>query len=653
MCKRSCSLFLTTRPTNVYVTSNYSSDNPSLTTLQQASLAADKVTTKEIEDDDILLELEKKLSPEQKEYMLPSQHRKTFDDILIKRIEDCETTHDVLELYKKHCDVMNHRQLLRTLRVLNLLATKGDVDCEELNDNEDFREICQRFLKMSRRMEAEELLLLLQYLCRLKVNVHSKLVRTVLQLLKHCINDLELQGLIHLEFLLRKLPLTPVSQALQIAIPLLVENALCKEQIESLSLKQLSEVLVIGARGRIRNLNVILREIYDRGCIYTGKIAHSFLWTLLDMYARENIVRLKKEDSLISEILLKECLKVFSKNIDTFTIGQIETTLGKISLACDRSGSACYSEQFFDATVIHCIQKDVGFVRASHILRKLLKVNFLSEDLTNYIVELILQEREKVLSAPVVVPPLITAIAACPSSSTSHIEVVELLLSHRSLTLDSEYCLRSPVLSLVLDLLSVGYYHHPLLKMFTSAEFLSQYVVKFPKSHITGRQLLQLNQLLSLDGELSLRVPDEFLKDANNSLEDNPEGSDLKSRLHLILQDPECVVSGVLTDDDLYIDHLIAMDEEGKPVKICKNVSAEGFTRVSDLGIPERYRRIAVLDVKPYETYSPKYALKRYVRVHQKLLTASGFVAVPVIQSLVHRLTGDERNLYIENLISC
>ncbi|XP_064094880.1 uncharacterized protein LOC135207207 [Macrobrachium nipponense] len=585
--------------------------------------------------------------------MLPSQRRKTHEDILIKRIEDCETTHDVLGLYIKHCDIMTHRHLLRSLRVLNLLASRGDVDFEELHHNEDFQEICQRILKLSRRMEADELLLLLQYLCRLKVNVRSKLVGTVLQLLKHSINDLELKGLIHLEFLLRKLPSTSVSQALQIAIPLLIENALLKEPIENLSLKQLSEVLVIGARGRIRNLNVILREIYDRGCIYTGKIAHSFLWTLLDMYARENVVRLKKEDTLISEILLKECLKVFSKNIDTFTIGQIETTLGKISQACDRSGSACYSEQFFDATVVHCIQKDVGFVRASHILRKLLRVNFLSEDLTNYIVELLLQEREKVLSAPVIVPPLITAIAACPSSNASHIEVVELLLNHRSLTLDLEYCLRSPILSLVLDLLSLGYYHHPLIEIVTSAEFLSQYVVNFPKSHLTSRQLLQLNQVLSLDGEVSLRVPDEFLKDANNTLEDNSEESDLKSRLHLILKDPECVASGVLTDDDLYIDHLIAMDEEGKPMKICQNMSTEGFTRLSDLDIPESYKRIAILDVKPYETYSPKNVLKRYVQVHQKLLTASGFVAVPVIQSLVHRLTGDERNLYIENLIKC
>ncbi|XP_068219752.1 uncharacterized protein [Palaemon carinicauda] len=651
LCKTRHSIFLTVRPTNILFAGKCSTDISSLKVYQQASTVQRKVIQKESEDDDIYLELEEKISPEQKDYMLPTQRRKRHEDLLMKKINDCETTHDVLEMYRKHYEVMTRTHLLRTVRVLNILVTKGNVDCVELQNEKEFQEICQRILKMSRTMETGDLLGLLQHLCRLEVDVHSKIVMTVLQLLKHNINDLELRQIIHLDFLLRKFPSVPISQAIKIAIPLLVENALSTEPIGTLSLKQLSEVLVIAVRGKIRGLNLILNEIYERGAINSGKTAHFFLWTLLDMDARKNQFPSSKEDALIRETLLKECLKVFSKNIDAFSITQIETTLGKICQAYEGSGSACYSEEFLNTAALTCIKRDVGVLRVSHILKKLLKLNFLSEDLANYAVSSILQNREEALNSNLIVPQLITAIAACSSSNPDHREVVEFLVNHETMALDSEYFSKLPVLNLLLDLLSIGYYHEQLLEMFTNEEFLSKYVVKFSKSHITSRQLLQLNQLLSVDGKSSLRVPEEFYIDANNTLEDDLETKELKIRLCHILKDPDCVVSGVLTDDNLYIDHLIALDEEGKPVKISKNPSMERFTKMIDLDIPESYTRIAILDVKRYETYSPKHVLKRYVRVHQNLLEASGFVVVPVLQSLVCRLTPDERNFYIKDLI--
>lgn len=215
-----------------------------------------------------------------------------------------------------------------------------------------------------------------------------------------------------------------------------------------------------------------------------------------------------------------------------------------------------------------------------------------------------------------------------------------------------ERCLQIPSLSLALDLLSIGYYHHPLLEILTSEDFLSLYMGKYSRSNVTMKQLLQLHQILTILGKSHLRVPAEYLKDVRLLKRDQTlSSSDLISRLHQILEEPRLVLSGVLTDDDLYIDHLIIIDEEGKPVMVTESFPSQGNTRIDALNIPENTKRIAILDIKSTDTYGPTNLLKRFVRVDEQLLEASGFTVVPILQSRVNQLTVDEKNLYIKSLL--
>lgn len=64
----------------------------------------------------------------------------------------------------------------------------------------------------------------------------------MLQLLRHSINDLDLRQLIYLDFLLKKLPPTPLSDGLLVAVPVVIDNILKNEILEELSAKDLSQV---------------------------------------------------------------------------------------------------------------------------------------------------------------------------------------------------------------------------------------------------------------------------------------------------------------------------------------------------------------------------------------------------------------------------
>lgn len=61
-------------------------------------------------------------------------------------------------------------------------------------------------------------------------------------MLRHYINDLDLKQMVFLEFLLRKMPLTTLSDALLTALPILIDNALKEQELKELTLMQLSKV---------------------------------------------------------------------------------------------------------------------------------------------------------------------------------------------------------------------------------------------------------------------------------------------------------------------------------------------------------------------------------------------------------------------------
>lgn len=628
----------------------YKSDDHNSVAFQQLPLQPKTIVKEKQRDDgNILQNLE---SDQPNEYTLPSQHKKEYEDLLLKKITNSDTLNEVFNIYQQHCDVMNDWHMLRTMRILSSMVSKGVAESWQLHEDEIFQDLCHRILKSSRNMEVQDLVSLLQYLCRLEVPAQSKLVQSILQLLRHSINDMDLRIIVHLEFLLRKLPLTPLSHGMRLAIPLILENSIAQEPIDTLTLKQLSQILALCVSGKVRNVGLILQEIYKRGSIRSGRVAVSFLWSLVEMYTQEGKqISLTKDEELTREVILKECLQVVARKLEMFQVNQIETTLHKISRAYENKDFYSYNEQFFNALAVYCIKKDIGFTRVAHIIRKLLKMNYVSEDLVDYVISLTIQNPEEIVHTPCTVPPIITAITAS-STYDSHHDALKILLNHKSLSIDSERCLQIPSLSLALDLLSIGYYHHPLLEILTSEDFLSLYMEKYSRSNVTMKQLLQLHQILTILGKSHLRVPAEYLKDVRLLKRDQTlSSSDLISRLHQILEEPRLVLSGVLTDDDLYIDHLIIIDEEGKPVMVTESFPSQGNTRIDALNIPENTKRIAILDIKSTDTYGPTNLLKRFVRVDEQLLEASGFTVVPILQSRVNQLTVDEKNLYIKSLL--
>lgn len=80
---------------------------------------------------------------------------------------------------------------------------------------------------------------------------------------------------------------------------------------------------------------------------------------------------------------------------------------------------------------------------------------------------------------------------------------------------------------------------------------------KTPVSNSENMLLLRIHQALETFGQNSPQVPERFLEGGKTYVKERPPSkSDLKIRLHQILDSPDHIVSGVITDNHVYIGEL-------------------------------------------------------------------------------------------------
>ncbi|XP_071513059.1 uncharacterized protein [Panulirus ornatus] len=585
------------------------------------------------------------------ENLLPSQQQKRYNDLLLNKIYECHTAYEVFEIYKRHKDVMNVQHHLAVVRQLNDLVAKGYEDGIKIREKDDFRDLCHQIHACSRRLELEELVSVLKYFIRLEIDPESKLIQTILQMLRHYVNDLNLKQMVFLEFLLKKMPPTTLSDALLTALPILIDNGLKEQEMKDLTLLELSKILGLCVRGTGRQTGMVLQEIYERGSINTAFPAVNIIWTLAKMHmtpGRRFLV--SKEDVLTREILMKECLETVAKNLTSLTSQQIETTLTKLSEAYENRDHCCYNESFLHAVSTHAICECLSFEKIAHIIRKFLKMNYHAEDLVHHMIKMVLDCPQAVLEARIGVLPLLTSIAACEHHPSNTNDALDILLNHRSVGLDKEDYFKRPLLWIALYLLTVGHYNHKVLELLTDPDTLSIYMSRYSKESASQKRLLEVDQALCDLYPSSARVPEIFLENGRRLVRDQPSSrSNLKFILHQILNEPDYLISGLVTNNDIFVDHLLVLDDEGHLVKLKPTKSSlESNISIDSLEIPENYSRIAILDIGSSHSYKPGDHLNGHTRLKQKLLKARGFTVIVILQSAVFRHPQEEKVLYVK-----
>lgn len=228
----------------------------------------------------------------------------------------------------------------------------------------EFVTLCKGLKSSARSIELNETIEALKIVSFFGVPASSVISQVLLQLIRHNVNDLSLQHILFVDFLLRRMERGPLVDALRIALPLVFETQLATK-LDRNNVYQVSEMFKYAARKSVSDASVelLVDLLTDRREEMDERTAKNVLWSLCDT-----------RRPLSVELLLQQTLDVMAKALDQCTFEQVEDMLRKVVRKITKKQMQFYNEQFMDSCANYVIRNDCGFIEGIWILRKLSRV---------------------------------------------------------------------------------------------------------------------------------------------------------------------------------------------------------------------------------------------------------------------------------------
>lgn len=228
-----------------------------------------------------------------------------------------------------------------------------------------FEKLCNRLRRQVGSMDVSDTIYALKALCFLGVRHDATIVQTLLQMLRHNINDLELSQIMFITFLLKQFNgTTPLMDALNIALPMVFQIQL-PTKMDKGNMAHIAEYLYFAAKYRLSNkcVETIVASAIRCNNDMDSKTAISIIWSICDL----------PHDHYLQP-LLDRCIDVLNLNIDDLHYNDMETTLTKLLNKYSVDYPFYYNQVFFDLCCNYVIDKKLGVEVALYISRKLLKM---------------------------------------------------------------------------------------------------------------------------------------------------------------------------------------------------------------------------------------------------------------------------------------
>jgi FAST kinase domain-containing protein 2 len=559
-------------------------------------------------------------------------------DVLLNNLKSAGTTRSVLEMVAQHNKIMNNKHVLQALRSLFILQKNGNSDLStgELLGHRDFRKLCRQLRTRAGSIELNETIEALKVVSYVGVPADSTIFQVLLQLIRHNVNNLSLQQIMFLDFLLSQSKSSPLVDALKMALPLVFDIHLpIKMEYDNVAL--LSECLYFSSKHQLARESVerIVNALMANQ-EFDAKTAKSLVWSICAMEADE-----------VFRPLMKKAIDSLVVHFDELTFTDVESTLTKLTHRYTKKSSYFYDETFYDSCANLVIDKDLGYKQSVYILRKYARVNYFHKFLLDYMSRKVYENPEVLANGD---PSDIYSIAVAASLTDyrpTHWDTV------RSLLANSENITRSEKKDIIwmkfaaalcvldifrLDVLTKCLDETFLHALFTNRKFMSDFENYFTIWQCIKFSKPEFNCLLS-----SRFDPEVLIKNFRQDLE-----FPLERALRKALGGDKYVKTELYSKMGVQIDHAVVFRKGGYPVAM--NFS-EDVEFVEDIEVPPDNQLVLILGLRHFN-YTLNHRRLRYCVVHSiKMLEAKGYQVVPVCLEVWENLADFEKIPYLMQAI--
>lgn len=564
-------------------------------------------------------------------------------DILTNTLKNVKTVNTVLEMVNIHNKSMNHKHLVQALKVVFNLQKGGnsDLSTHQITKNPHFERLCRSLKYQAGALQVNEAIESLKVLSFLGIQADSVIMQTLLQIIRHKINELTLQQIIFLEFLLKQFKSTPLVEALKIAVPLVFEIQL-PYQVDKDNVKALCDYFQYASTNSVSSkcIEYLCSSLLTTENSFDTKIASSIAWSICDLDA----------DVFFEPLLLKS-LDFLVLNVYSMKFGDLETTLSKLSKKFSTKTPFYYHEIFFDVCANLVTEKDLGFHYAVYILRKFFKVGHLSMNLLNY-VSLKALEDPQLIHDPIFFNDVATAMAVTDERPIHWDNLSQMLQTMPITSVGNQGDIMW--MKIAVSLISIGVYREDVIQKACGEKYLTKLLRNAFQFDLD--QLLILNQVISTyKPEFERLLPSPtFLNNSMSKLK-WMHGFPLEASLKFAFGGDKFVATKLLSRLGHKIDHVIALNSYGDPIPIknyiAQSLDSDSFLRIEDIKFPTNVKIIPILCLS-WVNYSINcQRLRAPIAMMIRTLKARGYNVVTINLDNWYALEDFEKITYLKQAV--
>lgn len=566
-------------------------------------------------------------------------------DILLQNIRSATDSSDVLECVKQHHTIMNNKHVVQALRSIFQLqkSQNSRLSNGEIVNSPEFNMLAASLKSKLRFLELGDQIECLKILSYLRIPATSKIVQILLQLISKQVNDLNLQQITFLDFVMRDFKPTPLVKALKIALPIVFEANL-KLKCDYNNVQHLTELLMFASKKAVSesSFNLILSSLLNQRSNIDLKSAKSIVRSLCDT----------KTTSDHHKLLLHQALDIVTDSIDRCTFHELELLLTKLLNKFLEDFEFFYHEEFVNSCGNFIVDKDCGFEQGIWILKKICRFNHTNLRLLDYMADQLLKEPWQLEQGGAnAVITFVNGFSQADYKPQSWEQLKLLVIKCVQQHQDRQ---ELPWLKIALNLCALDCWDFSLMQKLFKEEFLNAHLAR-DYNRIDKIQLLLLNQVVEILSPWKDKpcAPQSFISEAIEMNGTHVESFPLLPALKKGLGGSEYVLTAVYTKHGHFIDHVVVMRKGGYPVAVNHDGTETPRTSIAEriyvenLEIPNDSQVVAVFLLAPSAYAINSERVRGTARLFINTLEALNISVVPVLQTVWESLPDSEKIPYI------
>ncbi|KFB53434.1 AGAP002598-PA-like protein [Anopheles sinensis] len=469
---------------------------------------------------------------------------------LLKSATDAKEVLDLLPAISR-TKQDRHVYTLPALKTLFELHKNGKstLRSDQIVRHPQFVELCQHVRHESRTFQMNDITECLKILTFFGVHTNSEIITVLLQLIRHQINDVTLDHIVFLSFILKKLDRTPLVEALQIALPMLLQVQI-GYKLDHENVQQLVDLLEFVSLHRVNDRTVmnIVSSLTLHGTNLSPEQAINTLKALASFHTFQ-----PQYSKLLQNVFV-----VLEHQIDQLPFKMLDYVLKKVLDKNLEHFPMFYHEPFLKRCAQYVIDKDIGLLNALYVLKKLNKISFLHIPLLDYIAA----HANNISLVPT--SGIITIVAGFSNANYKppNWEMVKQEIA-RNTTITHPSI---PWIRYNLELLSLDIFNEQLIKHWLDPKSLESSMAR--NVLVDYLQLCELGQTLKLlyADKYQGPYPAKHFVDKSVTLTLQSNESPLLKPLEFAFGGEEYISTKVVSDHGHVIDHIIVFDATGTPV---------------------------------------------------------------------------------------